>query len=232
MHKNFIRSYSILAIVFVVFTVITMIGPFEKTAVFWVSYLFIVLAIVLQGYAIHIAFAREGTICSKFYGFPVAQVAFVYMVVQILFSILCMFLATIIPAWVVVVIDIIALGAVGIGLITTDAMRDEIERQDVKLKKDVSTMRVIQSQTRMLVGQCEDSEITEKLVKLAEAVQYSDPVSSEAIREIEDTLSGCVDELQKAVIDQEYDVANVLCKKTMDILAERNRMCKLNKMSS
>ena len=90
-------------------------------------------------------------------------------------------------------------------------------------------MRSLQSKTRMLVGQCEDAAFAAELSKLAEAMQYSDPVSSEALQEIEFELSQLVDELQKAVLDQEFAAAKVLEKKVMDTLAERNRLCKLNK---
>ena len=138
-------------------------------------------------------------------------------------------LGAILPLWVALVVSIVALGAAGIGLITTDTMREEILRQDEQLKKDVSAMRSLQSKTRMLVGQCEDAAFAAELSKLAEAMQYSDPVSSEALQEIEFELSQLVDELQKAVLDQEFAAAKVLEKKVMDTLAERNQLCKLNK---
>ena len=90
-------------------------------------------------------------------------------------------------------------------------------------------MQALQSKTRMLIGQCEDAELLVSLSKLAEAVQYSDPVSSDALEEIEFELTQLVDELQKAVVEQEYVAAQKLVKKAADTLTERNRLCKLNK---
>lgn len=229
MNKNILRTYGILAIVFVVFTIVVFAVPFVKNGVFGISYLFVLLAIILQGYAIHKAFSKKEPVTSKLYGFPIARVGFIYLLVQIIASVLFMALGTIVPLWLALVIDVVAFGAAGIGLITTDAMREEILRQDAVLKKDVSTMRTIQSKTRMLVGQCSDLILAEELSKLAEAVQYSDPVSTEALWEIEFELSQLIDELQKSVVEQEYDAARQLLKKTLDTLTERNRLCKLNK---
>ena len=229
MRKNLVRTYGVLAILLVVFTIVVFAVPFVKNAVFWVSYLFVLSAVGLQGYAIHTAFSGKEPVASKLYGFPVARVGFVYLVVQIIASLIFMTLATAVVLWIPLVVSVAALGAAGMGLITTDAMRDEIIRQDTVLKKDVSAMRAMQSKARMLIGQCEDASLAAELQKLSEAMQYSDPVSSEALREIEFELSQRLDELQKAVLEQEHDAASVLVKQTTDMLAERNNLCKLNK---
>lgn len=229
MSKNMLRTYGLLVILFMVFTVVVVAVPFVKNGVFVASYLFVLIAIVLQGYAIHKAFSREEPVTSKLYGFPVARVGFLYLVVQLIASVIFMALAAILPLWVAITVSVVALGTVSVGVITTDAMREEILRQDVVLKKDVSVMRTMQSKTRMLVGQCGDPSLAKELSKLAEAMRFSDPVSSEALQEIEFELSQLVDELQKAVLEQEYDTARQLLKKTLDTLTERNWLCKLKK---
>lgn len=229
MRKNIIRSYGVLAIFLVVFTVVVVAIPFSKNAAFWLSYLFVVIAIAVQGYAIYLGFSRKEPVSSKLYGFPVARVGFIYLIVQLLSSVVFMILAPVIPIWVIVVISVIALGAAGAGLITTDAMRDEILRQDKVLQKNVSAMRAMQSKTRMLVSQCDDALLSQELSNLAEDFQFSDPVSSEATEEIEYELSQLIDELQEALIEREYESAGTLQRKAQDLLKERNRICKLNK---
>lgn len=229
MRKNLIRTYSILSILFVVFTIVVFCIPFAKNAVFWLSYLFVLIAIGVQDYAIHLGFSAKEQVSSKLYGFPVARVGFFYLVIQLIISVIFMILSTIIPIWIVIMINTVALGVACTGLITTDAMREEILRQDKVLKKDVSIMRAMQSKTRMLIGQCDDPSLSKDLSKLAEDMQYSDPVSSDALQEIEFELSQLVDELQKAVVEHEYKSARVLQYKARNLLIERNRLCKLNK---
>lgn len=229
MTKNAVRTIVVLAVVFVVFTVIAFAVPFAKSAVFWISYVFGLVAIAAQGYALHAAFAGQGSLNSKLYGFPVARVGFVYMVVQLVLSLVLMILAAIAPVWVALVLDVILFGAAAVGFITTDAMREEIQRQDQVLKKDVAAMRALQSRTHMLAGQCSDGDTAALIRRLAEDLRYSDPVSSEATEDMEAELSRLIDELQRSVTDQDYPGAAALCRQASVLLTERNRLCRLSK---
>ena len=74
-------------------------------------------------------------------------------------------------------------------------------------------------------------ELKTALDKLADEIKYSDPVSSSATEQIEDELNFNIEELQKAIVDGDNTSALTICKKTSGILAERNRLCKLNKNS-
>lgn len=229
MSKTKLRTGIVLAVVFVVFTVAAFAIPFRKTGVFWLSYVFGVVAIAAQIYVLQVAFTGQKSLRSKFYGFPIARVGVVYLVVQLVLSLVCMALAAILPIWAVVLADVVVLGAAAVGFVATDAMREEIQRQDTVLKKDVSAMRAMQSMSRSLVSQCGDPSLRAELEKLSEALRYSDPVSSDALVEIEAELKGLLDEAQKAIVEQEYEAAGTLCRQAMGVLNERNRLCKLNK---
>ena len=105
------------------------------------------------------------------------------------------------------------LAAAGVGVIAADVMRNEIQRQDTVLRKDVSAMRGMQSKMRVLAGQCAGTEIAEEVGRLSEALRYSDPVSSQAVAEIEAELESLIDELQRAAMDQDFPSARELCRK-------------------
>ena len=123
----------------------------------------------------------------------------------------------------------VTLAAAAVGCIAADMMRDEVERQDAKLKKDVSPMRAMQSKANALVNQCDAPELRAALQKLAEDFRFSDPVSSDALADVEMSLSACLDELQRSLTDGDLDSAAVLCRRAAATLTERNRLCKLNK---
>ena len=136
-----------------------------------------------------------------------------------------MALAALIPVWAAVLVYAIALGAAVIGLISAEAVVSEIHVQDAKLKKDVSLMRSLQSKIHQMAAHSEDAG----LKALAEEFRYSDPVSSGAIAAVEADLAAAVDELQAAYVDGDSEAAAKLCRKASALLAERNRLCKLNK---
>lgn len=232
MSKNKIRVIAFAAIALVVFNVIAFVIPIPKSAVFWVAYIFGMLAIAAQLLFMSIAFSSKEDIRSKFYGFPIARIGIIYGACQLLLSLAAMALGAFIPVWVPVVVFVIIAAAAGVGLVSTDMVREEIEKQDEKLVKDVSRMRSLQSKMNVLISQTDaGGELKTALDKLADEIKYSDPVSSSATEQIEDELNFNIEELQKAIVDGDNVSALTICKKTSGILAERNRLCKLNKNS-
>ena len=232
MSKNKIRVITFAAIALVVFNVIAFVIPIPKSAVFWVAYIFGMLAIAAQLLFMNVAFSGKEDIRSRFYGFPIARIGVIYGACQLLLSFAAMALGAFIPVWIPIVVFIFIAAAAGVGLISTDIVREEIEKQDEKLVKDVSRMRSLQSKMNVLISQSDVSgELKTALDKLADEIKYSDPVSSSATEQIEDELNFNIEELQKAIVDGDNVSALTICKKTSGILAERNRLCKLNKNS-
>ncbi|MCH5257064.1 MAG: hypothetical protein J1D87_07205 [Lachnospiraceae bacterium] len=228
MKKNIIRGYIILAIIFVLFSVITIAIPFQKNnANFWLAYIFTIIAIAFQIYVFKLAFSNK-ELKSKFYGFPIARIGVIYLILQMILSILEMALSTVIPIWVSIILNMVVVSFAGIGCIATDAMKEEIEKQDEQLQKNVTNMRTLQSLTLSLVNQA-DNKTKRVIQDLADEFRYSDPVSCAQSISLENELSNMVNELQKALIDNDFESAGVICTKVSGVLSERNRVCKLNK---
>ena len=228
MNKNKVRFFAALGILAAAFTVIAFAAPFEKNAVFWLSFAFGLLAIAAMLYAYPSAFAGESP-RSKFYGFPIARIATIYLIAQLALSLLFMALGQWVPAWVAVLVYVLLLLVSALGFIAADATRDEVERQDTVHKAKVTVMRTLQSKAAFIAGQCEDPETKKALRAFADTLRYSDPVSSEATADIEENLTGLMEELGSAVTDRDYSAAKTLCAKASSLLADRNQLCRVNK---
>lgn len=229
MNKNKTRGYVTLLILAVVLSVISFAIPFEKNLTFWMAYVFGMVAIAFQLYVFKISFSENGDAKSKFYGFPIAQIGVVYLLGQLVISLIEMILASLLPGFVAIVINIIILAVALLGCIAADAMRDEIVEQDIKLKTNVSNMRGLQSLSYSIAGQCTDKELKTELEKLAEEFKYSDIVSSDATIELENELKKQLEELQNAVLEEDNESSKMLCIKVFTKLNERNRLCALYK---
>lgn len=225
MKKDTIRGIAALGILLILYILIVFLIPFVKTTVFWVSFVFTLIAFGVVAVSLYIAFVKKPDAKSKFYGFPIAKIGVMYGGTQLLVGLLFMALGKWAPVWLAVLVYAIALGAAVIGLISADAVREEIQRQDNKLKKDVSFMRNLQSKVNQMATQCAAPELRQ----FAEDIRYSDPVSSDALTDIERELAAAVEELQAAVVDGDSESVAQLCRKASATLAERNRLCKLNK---
>ena len=199
--------------------------PCYKTATFWISWVFTLLSFAVSAYAIYSGLIKKPDAKSRFYGFPIARIGVIYAAAQLVVSLAVMALGKYIPWWIPLVVYAVALGAALIGLISVDAVVDQIQTMDTKLKKDVSAMRALQTKVSQMAVQSGDAA----LKALAEEFRYSDPVSSDAIAEAEADLAAAVDQLQTAHVDGDKDAMAQLCRKASALLAERNRLCKLNK---
>lgn len=225
MKKDTMRGIIGLGALLVLYILVVFLIPFAHTALFWVSFIFTLIAFCVVAATIYIAFIKNPDAKSRFYGFPIAKISVIYGLVQLVAGLILMALAVWVPAWVAVLIYAIALGAAVIGLLSAEAVVEEIKVQDAKLKKDVSQMRALQSKISQIAAQSENAEIK----ALAEEFRYSDPVSNNAVAEAEADLAAVVDELQAAYVDGDNDAMAQLCRKASALLAERNRLCKLNK---
>ena len=228
MNEKIIRFFAVTGIIAVAFSVIAFAAPFQRNSVFWLAYIFGLISIAAQLYIQPKAFASKDA-RSKFYGFPLARIGVYYFIVQIALSLIFMSLAALLPVWIPAVICIILLAVAMIGFVSADAVRDEVERLDVQVKRCVGVMRSLQSKAASLVGQCENEDAKKSLQQLSEAFRFSDPVSSASTETIEADLSSYLDDIQTALVEQDYANASALCDKAMPVLMERNRICKLEK---
>ena len=225
MKKDFTRGAICLGVLLVLYFLLAFLIPFAKTAVFWISFVFTLIAFSVTAFSLYTAFLKKPDARSRFYGFPIAKIGVIYGGAQLVLGLLLMALGKWVPVWVAVLLYAIALGAAVIGLVSADAVVEEIHVQDRKLKKNVTFMRALQSQVNQMASQCSLSEVKQ----FSEDVRYSDPVSSDALAEIERDLSAAVEELQAAIVDGDNGAALQMVKKADNLLKERNRLCKLNK---
>ena len=202
--------------------------PFIRNNIFWVSFLFGVISIGIQFYVQMKAFEGNQAV-SKFYGFPIARIGLLYMAVQLVLSLLMSVLGRWVPLQMVVIIYVMVIAITAVGLIAADTMREEVETLDRKLADNTSFMRNLQLKVGMIISQCEMEDIRNEIERFAENLRFSDPISSDAIKEIEKELFSCVDDLQKNIINNDAKAALLLCRRADTILAERNHQCKLNK---
>ena len=225
MKKETIRWGIGLGVLLVLYILVAFLIPFVHTATFWVSFVFTLIAFAVVAASMYIAFVKNPDAKSRFYGFPIAKIGAIYGLVQLVAGFIFMALAAYAPVWAAVLVYAIALGAAVIGLISAEAVVSEIHAQDNKLKKDVSLMRSLQSKVNQIAAQSENADVK----ALANEFRYSDPVSNDAIADAEADLAAAVDELQSAYVDGDSEAMAKLCRKASALLAERNRLCKLNK---
>ena len=70
----------------------------------------------------------------------------------------------------------------------------------------------------------------DKLEKLNELIRFSDPVTGEATKDIEDSIKEMLADLKTSVIKDDANNIKLLIKKITNAVKDRNRICKANKV--
>lgn len=222
MKKNKSMAYAALAIAFVLFNVIAFAVPTAKTATFWIAYVFTAVAFASQIVIWKFAFKGADTLKSKFLGIPLISVGITYLIVQIIAFAVFMALP-LIASWIALVVCALILGISAICLIGTGTGREEINRVEEKVEKKVFYIRSLQVDVEMLASAEKDTDTKAALTKLAEKIRFSDPMSNEALADLEAEITAKVKELKTA--ENKAEIITVLD----SLITERNKKAKLSK---
>ena len=222
MKKNSSKGYLILGFLFVLASVIAFAVPAAKTAAFWITYTFTVIAFAAQIIIWKVALGRSESLKSKFLGFPVVHIGIVYLVVQIIDLVVFLAIPTL-PIWSAVVACAVIAGVSAVCMVASDVGRSEIERVSAKVREKTFYIKQLQADVELLASAETDTATKSALTQLAEKIRYSDPMSDERLADIEDRITEKVAEL-KASTDK-TKIINEL----NSLLDERNRKIKIFK---
>ena len=222
MKKNSTKGYVILGILFALVSIIAFAVPTVKTATFWITYVFTAAAFAAQIVIWKTALGKEGTLKSKFLGFPVVHIGIVYAVIQVIAFAVFMFVPTLL-AWSAIVACSVITGVSAVCMISADAGRDEIERVEAKVQNKVFYIRELQADIELLADNESDATVKTALTQLAEKIWFSDPMSNEQLVDFENKISIKAAELKTA--SSKLEIITEL----NSLLDERNKKCKILK---
>ncbi len=226
--KSIIAVYGILALIYLIIFVVI---PFPKNAASWISFVFTLLSFVISLGITMYAFGGDGDITSKFYGFPIFKIAYLYPTVQFIVGVLLCLVAAFVavPYWVALTISLLILGAAAIGVIATDNVRDMIEATEVEEELVTKASKMFHLNIASVLDRCEDAETRKELEKLAELIRFSDPVSGEETEEIEMMILEKLDNLKLNISSASTEDSKTAIAELENLMNERNRICKASK---
>lgn len=220
-------SLAVYGILFVVYNVLYFAIPFPKNSASWIAYFFTLCSFVVSYWIFMVAFQNTEELESKVYGFPILRVGISYLAMQLIFGFVVDLLGyqVKVAGWVVVVVSVLLLAYALIGMIATDTARNVIEQQQEEVVIQTEKIAYFQLDIAGLADRAAEVDVKEKLMKLAEDVRFSDPVSSEALQEIEGRLELEALKLENMLGSNPEDCLTQI-ELLSNLLADRNRRCK------
>lgn len=216
--------YGIAALVFVI---LVLVIPFSKPAASWVMFAFSIVSFALGlGISLY-AFGKSETLVSKFYGYPVFRIGFLYTALQVFLSIVFFAIGAFVdvPYWVGIVVSVILLGMAAMGVIAVDNARDYVEDIDAKTVSSIKTVTKFNNDIADIMDLCKSDIVREPLARLVTKFKYSDPVSSPATEEKEKQIKDAVEKLKTEISTESSEELISQIEKIDRLISSRNRIC-------
>ncbi len=226
MTKKSKMSAAILALVFLTYNLVLFIATgFDHFASFWVSYVFVLIAFISLACVSSLLGAKGMLLRDWLFGYPIIKHGVIYMVVEFIVSII--FMAADTDEWkLAFVVQFLLLAVYLVFAVSCFLAKETIQEIEKKVAVKTQTIRLLYAEMYTAAQGCTDETLKPVLEKLAEELRYSDPMSNEALADLEARLGNVVGEVKKLVLSGHFDIAKQYCVTVANLIVERNQKCK------
>ena len=222
MNKNQKRYIGFWAILFVVFQAISFISPgwtdIEKyTSSFWIGYAFISVSFIGQ-LICSLTALKEENLTKLFYKMPLIRISYTGLLVSFVFGGACMLLS-LLPYWIGALVAVIVLAVTALSVLKASVAADIVAEIDDKISRQTFFIRNLTVEAENLMSREKAPDNKAICKKVYEALRYSDPMSSDALSEIEVKIGA-----QFAVFSN--SLSSEAAEELLLLIGERNRKCK------
>lgn len=170
---------------------------------------------------------NQKKLSGTFYRLPLIRLSYVCVVVTTIVAVIAML--AFVPSWIPLALALLILAIYAFAILKAGAAAALVEGVDKKVEASTRSMKALYAAVAACADRCADPELKKPVQKLAEALRYADPVSSEITREAENTLRMYLIDLESAVDGANSDKVKSACAAMTAALADRNRLSKLGK---
>lgn len=225
--KNTVAFGLIYVILLGVFNLLVFTISKSRNDVFWLSYGFMTLTFVVQIVSMFLSF-KSADVETAFFGIPLASFSVFYLGAELVIGALFMIfqMASLTLA---LVIQVLVLAVFLIIAIISLLSRDTVQQISDNVKEHVSNLKSVLVDIEMLMDGCTDPELKASLRKLSETVKYSDPISNEAVADVEQRIMRKISELRINIDDNQIADAKQSCADLERLYVERNKKLAISK---
>lgn len=232
--KKYFKFYGICwAIAFVVFNIITFIstgntvGISNASAGFWVGYVFITIVFVAN-LVCSFLFFKEENIDKIFLKLPIIYIAYIALIVSLITGAIAMAIPAI-PYWVGIVVDVVILAVYAIAIVQANAAADVVSEIDNRVKAQTFFIKSLTADAQNLMSFAKSDDVQTECKKVYESIRYSDPMSNDALAEIESQIQNEFKTFDEAVKKDNTELVKNSANEIIALMNKRNSKCKVLK---
>ncbi len=228
--KTFSRAPMLigLGLMLALFNLVVFLLPVDRSNAFWAAYIFATVAFLLQIVYFELSFGDAKNLKHIFFGYPVAYLGTIYLVLQLIFSAVVMISEALEVQTTVIVSAILLAGSLML-LAAAVFSRAEITTTEDKVKAKRQYIDFLYTDLESLQARAAAPEAKAVLKKLAEAVRYSDPMSAPELVALENEIIAKAGGLKPLVEASNLEALKKASEEITALLAERNAKCKIMK---
>ena len=220
-----VKMLAIWLIVLVAFAAVAFLLPIARNAVFYIAFSATLISFGLVVFAYIQSFLHDDTLSSKLLGFPIFRVSLIALFVQLVIFAALTATSSICPLWLAVIVEGLVFAGSAVCLIATEAARGVVEEAELKPEDRTQTMKRLRALAVAKMSIQKEEQAKEACRRLADALKYADPVSTQATQELEQKIEQILETLEKYEIGDRLS----LIEQAQILLQQRNAFAKTNK---
>ncbi len=220
--KQYLTVSILYAAIFAIYNIIVMLLFDDKNAIFWTSYAFMCAAFIAN-ISVTVFSFKSLDVEAVFMGIPLLSFSIFYFFGELFASFVFMLFRGVVGIKLTVAIQVIFLLIFVIFAAVALLSKNTVEGITKDVETKVRTIKLLSVDVKLLEEQCMDKELKAELHKVAEAIRYSDPMTNEALADLDNIISGKVSELKYHCNNNNKNEALQLCYQLSAYISERNQ---------
>ena len=225
------------AIMFVLFNLVVIVLP-KETMIAGVTYTklgglswitLIVFELCFVGHLACTWFAlRRNKLSGTFYRLPLIRLSYACVIVTLVLGCLAMAIPGL-PSWIPLIVALLVTAIYVFSILKAAAAAEIVESIDKKVQAKTTFIKTLTVDAQTLLARAKSEPVKNACKKVFEAVRYSDPMSANALTDVESRIRTEFDALTDAVIADNVDDATASADELLTLIKERNSRCKMEK---
>ena len=225
------------AIMFVLFNAVVIALPKEVTignvvytklgGLSWITLILFELCFI--GHLVCTWFAlKQNKLTGMFYRLPLIRLSYACVIVTLVLGCLAMAIPNL-PSWIPLILTLAVMAIYVFAILKAAAAAEIVESIDEKVQAKTAFIKTLTVDAQTLCSRAKSEQVQAACKKVFEAVRYSDPMSADALSDVESRIRTEFDALTDAVITDNADAATASADELLTLIKERSSRCKMEK---
>ncbi len=156
------------------------------------------------------------------------RTAYILTILSVVLAGLYMFVYKI-PEWLIFTLFVIVCGVSALSAVKAKTAVALVEGVDERIKEQTHVFKTLAADAEHLLSTCRSTELKAEAKKVYEAIRYSDPMSNDALADIEGQIQGEFTFFAQAINSEDIELAKSVGEGLLNLIDSRNKKCKIIK---